>query len=497
MTKQQWNYANTGKNLYEFEEACFEDLADINICGWNAWRVVKTTFFFKIIYSASESKLDERKKSRVSKEFFGYFRLFKAFSHFIYKLSLIFFKNLLEKRDVFIITTSANKTLRYEKNKVMDSVVDHLVLDKSIKSLVYAEIPDSQGRNKLKAVIKSDFLLSDLLLINVILLKFLKRKDSYSNQANKLATLWSNNFKENCPLSTEEIQLVLLNFRIETLVYERLYKIIKPRLVLLNDQAATGKVAAAKKLNIKAIELQHGLMDEYYPQYQLHYKFKTLKEKLPLADKIGVFGEFHKLQLVSKGFYSDDDLFIAAKPSIKTETTFLVDKGEKECLLFVTQGKLLFNQTKHHLLALVNNLDFKKFKLIVKIHPLEPDVCSNWFRSSLLKENYDIRIIQAEYSINEILPSVDSVIGYNSTVLLEAVYHKKQVYSLIDDACPNGIFSIIGNDSRLSKSIRIVQDVKMLMLELNKPKMAKAIDKNISHYLFQDYKSIDYESFFN
>lgn len=497
MVNKQLNYANIGKKLFEFEDNCFDELAEINIGGWNAWRVVKTTLFFTVIYSASQKITPESKKSPKFKQFSLYVRLFGGFCRFVLQFFISFIKSLIKKRNVFIITTSANKTLRYEKNKVMDSVVDHLILDKSIKSFVYAEIPDASGRNRLKSVIPSDFWLTDLFLINIILFKLLKKKNSYYLQSTKLVKIWGDYFKESCPLSAGEIQNLLLNFKTELFVYEKLYKIFKPKLVLLNDQAGSGKVAAAKKMKISSIELQHGLMDEYYPQYQLHSKFKSLKEKLPLADKIGVFGEFHKNQLLNKGFYSEGDIFIAAKYSINIESTFSIDKGNKACLLFITQGLPLFDQTKQHLLELLNSLDFQKFMLVVKIHPLEPFVCSNWYRSCLLRNNCDIKIIQNEYSINEILPSVNSVVGYTSTVLLEAVYHNKEVFSLTDEAYPDGIFSIIGEDKWLRSFITLVKDVDSLIKEINKPRIKNTEVEDISHYLFQDYCFIDYENSFN
>jgi hypothetical protein len=135
--------------------------------------------------------------------------------------------------------------------------------------------------------------------------------------------------------------------------------------------------------------------------------------------------------------------------------------------------------------------------LVVKIHPLEPDVCSNWYRSNISKNNCDVKLIQHEYSINEILPNVDSVIGFGSTVLMEAVYHRKRVFSLTDDACPNGIFSTIGEDKRLRNFITVVGDVDSLILEINKYKVKNTEDEDISQYLFEDYSCIDYENFFN
>jgi hypothetical protein len=148
-------------------------------------------------------------------------------------------------------------------------------------------------------------------------------------------------------------------------------------------------------------------------------------------------------------------------------------------------------------LDLLNSLDFQKFMLVVKIHPLEPDVCSNWYRSNLFKNNCDINIIQNEYSINEILPFVDSVAGYGSTVLFEAIYHRKCVFSLTDDACPNGIFSVIGEDKRLRNLITVVKNIDSLIEEINNHQEKNTDDEDISQHLFENYSCIDYENFFS
>jgi hypothetical protein len=191
MTNNQWNYANAGKKLFDFEENCFDKIAEISIGGWNAWRVVKTTLFFKVIYGASQTITPECKKSQKFKRYLVYVRLFGGFCRFVLQFFISFLKNLLKKRNVFIITSSTNKTLGYENNKTMDYMVDHLILDKSIQSFIYAEINDAGGRNSLKSVIPSDFWLSDIFLIDIILFKFLKKKDSYYFQSTKLANLWS------------------------------------------------------------------------------------------------------------------------------------------------------------------------------------------------------------------------------------------------------------------------------------------------------------------
>lgn len=481
--KKKLTISNTGRLLFEFEEKFYPALSKIKIGHWNAWRIVKTDLFFECLYHdlKRESPYPSRKKSKTG-AFKKIINIIKTFA----KLLFLAFQKRSRKL-YLIITLSANKTYLRADGKLQDVVVDYFIESGIIQNYIYIEQPDKHQRHLLPSVAQTQFYTSQFSILISLISKFLRLFNAYKNQSKALSAIWNDAFNQyGIYISTQQLQNLFIYFHSEYLTYLTIYKILRPSWALFNDQMFSGRMAAAKRLDIKSIEFQHGLMDEYYPQYLMHPAFRGIKGELPLADIIAVFGEFHKNQLLNKGFYSEKEVFVLGKFGMTNGTESISQFSDRKTIVFITQGELLFKQTIKDLETIVTNLDFKEYTLIIKAHPLEPPNLIESYNHIHSRFSKQIKVIQKEYSISQILPVVDYVIGYNSTVLLEAVYYKKVVFSLCDEHSPQGIFSVIGNDQTLKEYLIVCENADEFIHLITNRTQINNENKSISNYLFDD-----------
>lgn len=476
------NYSNASKLLFEFENSKFEKLRHIQTKNWNAWRVVKTSVFFNTIYSVIAYSSPINKKS-INVPYQILFAALKTVI-FLFKLVKIFYLNVFTKDLVVFVTLSANKTYIDNDGKVHDVMVDHFIESGIVKNYCYIEIPDNHGRHLLPCAVKSNFLTTEFSSVITLLSKIISRASFVKEPSKEIAKTFNAHFNEfGASVEVAQIEGILTDFWADYYLYLFFFKLLKPKLVVLNDQMATGRMAAAKKLRIKTIELQHGLMDEYYPQYLIHPNFKEIADDLPIADKIAVFGDFHKKQLLNKGFYTENQIFVLGKFDITDTKPTTQRFSSKKTILFITQGRLLFEQTIKDLSQLLESINWGQFFMILKLHPLEPEELVQQYQQLCLGHGENVQIIQKEFSVLEIIPVCDIILGYNSTVLLEGAAKKKAVFSLSDSICVNGMFSIIGKDDKLEKCIKICTCVDDFINLIYEPNFAS---DDTEDYLFKN-----------
>jgi hypothetical protein len=65
-------------------------------------------------------------------------------------------------------------------------------------------------------------------------------------------------------------------------------------------------VAAAKELNIKVIEFQHGIINRHHPGYSWTSSAAIYKNQMPIPDFIYVYGDYWREELSVNGFWNDE-----------------------------------------------------------------------------------------------------------------------------------------------------------------------------------------------
>jgi len=224
---------------------------------------------------------------------------------------------------------------------------------------------------------------------------------------------------------------------------ENFLREIKPKLIIQIYE--TGPYAkafefAAKKIGIKTIAIQHGLIPSDYPEYM----FKEIKnERLPygnpIADLTLVFGEFYKKILTENGSYPKDKVAIIGNPTYynieKIKKTLKRDSilekynlPDKKILLvplshrFVYRGK---SRPDHILLNTLYESFRNRNDTIVLIRPHPDDMLSQTLLEKIYPtENFRI----STGTLFEDLCVCDTVIVLPITTLgSEAVVFEKPV----------------------------------------------------------------------
>ncbi|MBI1767950.1 MAG: hypothetical protein HYR67_06225 [Bacteroidetes bacterium] len=296
-----------------------------------------------------------------------------------------------------------------------------------------------------------------------------------------------NNELENMGLAVPRARLIQIisGFWVDYIFYSLLFRLFRPKLLITNDLMSSGAMAAARSLQIQSLELQHGLMDEYYPLYQMHPKFLAIKDRLPIADKVGVFGQFHKDQLLLKGFWQSNEVINVGKFELPKENNSIARFSDKPTLLFATQGSLFFNQSLVFINSLLKN-SFTDFQLVIKLHPLEPGTCKKEYQK-IESENSRVKLIQSEFNLDELFSVSDFVLSYNSTVLIEAVAKGIISFTICDDLLKNGIYDLIGGSPTLEKFLIKVNGVEEVVNFIQrKDKIDQSQEfQAVSNYLYE------------
>ena len=108
-------------------------------------------------------------------------------------------------------------------------------------------------------------------------------------------------------ISRLHIRKVLTSFYWRKILYRALLYRVKPRVLFL--QAAYTNhalVAAAKEMNIKVIEFQHGIIDHHHPGYSWTAPAAAYKNHKPLPDLIYDYGDYWQEELSKNGFWNKE-----------------------------------------------------------------------------------------------------------------------------------------------------------------------------------------------
>jgi len=274
----------------------------------------------------------------------------------ILKIFLIFrniffgFKNWFKSYD-FIFFSDSNERRRIEglyKDKIADDIIDRLP-----GRTLLIELPnDSHYRNVYSKYIVSE---SIILLFSLLLKFFIK----------------SRNIKEITELLDKEgikinYQRIIKDFNTKFIVYKTLLKIYKPKVVFVNcAYCRIPLVKAAHDLNIKVIEVQHGVINDkhyayvsnlslnrsYYPDILLSFGLNETKIKNLIIERVIPIGSYY-LNYIKHNFKPNERIKkIISKYKVVIGVTLQdLDWAFKEMLSF---AKNLAKQRNDYLFILI------------------------------------------------------------------------------------------------------------------------------------------------
>jgi UDP-N-acetylglucosamine 2-epimerase len=259
---------------------------------------------------------------------------------------------------------------------------------------------------------------------------------------------------------------------------KRILDIIKPSIILMHDEYGTLQLSIikeAKKRNIPTISIQHGSNTESSVSYihlKNHVQDETNNLNFPLPQKMCVWSEKSKEDLIRQGNFPDDVPVITGDPKIdflpnaikhfnhKNICQKLKIPSEKKIIVFVTQPIPNIQEKEQ-----ITNSIFKSIKklddtfLLIKVHPNEDNL--SFYKDIAKKFKVTNYSIQQFFNLYEILYISDVVINAYSTVGIEAMRMKKPVISLDflglhvnDPLIKSGNSIIVNSETQLIPAIK-------------------------------------------
>lgn len=190
-------------------------------------------------------------------------------------------------------------------------------------------------------------------------------------------------------------------------------------------------VAAAKELNIRVIEFQHGLIDKFQPQYNWPSFLKNKKSNLLTPDTIFMWGDYWIEENLLLGFWSKDELISCGFSKIDKDRKIYSDliqssftNSKDEYITYVyTSIKPIRTEAIQFLngfLSMIkeNNLSVK---IIIKLHPFEDSEYNYYYELAKMYPSFCEVYYHSEKKLYDLF--VDSTVHLSvySAAILESI----------------------------------------------------------------------------
>ena len=382
------------------------NLFDWDFLGVKIWELIRLDIYLSG-YDNSQSKGN------------AFVKLIKL-KYYILNIVLNSPLTLFKKADYLIFESSR---YIYLNNSYVDiytaSVKEQLIKEKkNFKLLHYINSKEQYlSKNENSASFNLLYLFSKAVKLYLILSKTTKIKKRI-----KELPLELKNYDTNLNL-TKLIKTKYIKVISEEVVFSLYFKIIKPqKIYLIAYNGREGMIAAAKKLGIPLVEIQHGVLSKY----NLVYSFPSFtKNKLQFFPTFFLYHSFFSKQVfylplsvkyceISDKTYLDyvKRIFGTNGPKIKKSIAFISQTTVMDSLLKVIQ----------------NNIeDLKDYNIYYRAHPNE-NVGDQILE--LTRANPNFSISNKNENFFEFVSKIEICIGVYSAALIDAIIFNCKVYLL-------------------------------------------------------------------
>lgn len=465
--------------FHALEEDRFEQLEGFKWNGIVLWQIVKIPLYFQILKGNFKQKdLGQSNK----------YNLVKLAVNFWWN---VFF--LKKGKYLFVRSTTHART---SNHKYIHVTFDNLVREWQLKDPVFLDI-DVGNVMTTTFQRKTSVYLNHLFHLKSILRFVVPRRKFTGKPVTDLRHLINRYFE--CKevayrIKQGQLESIVSNFWLEYKILSVLYRFLQPKALFLVDGFATANLFAARRWGIPVIEFQHGLFDEFYPNYNYSWKFNKLKSKLVFPSHIAVFGKFFKELLLKGKFWEGEEICVIGKPGISKRVRELpVLPNQPLKILHPTQGDISFQRSK----VLLKNLTKMEGnrQVLLKPHPQEPEQNLEFFKRLATENPSNFAYVEPTKDITEALLEAHIVIGFDSTSLLEAVAMGIPTMTIASSEMPKGIITMT-NASQLEKAILVTENdtraISKVLLLFETDELYRATWRSkcieIGEYLFEtDY----------
>ena len=215
-----------------------------------------------------------------------------------------------------------------------------------------------------------------------------------------------------------EVERRILRFARASRIYEAVFDRLNPRFLLL--VAAYGEhaaVAAAKRRGITVVEFQHGLIDD--AAYSWTEYATPFRSRMPVPDRIFVYGEHWREQLRRRGFWKEEPRVVGSL-RIDHHRSLASEHAEGCTLVITTQGLEQERLARFVGETLTLAEDWQDLRVVLKLHHAESDIS---VYQNVLGRDQRVQLVpnSAEPSTFDLLRRASFHLSISSTCHYEAV----------------------------------------------------------------------------
>lgn len=225
----------------------------------------------------------------------------------------------------------------------------------------------------------------------------------------------------------------LARFRIRSLLFYWIFRRSGVKtVVVLDPDGKVPEIAAAKRLGLPVVEVQHGMFSASEPDYSWARVHRQSDIPLPIPDKVIVFGKLWRDELYKAGYWKDSEILLARNPVLgafrqsRREQKAKTGPGVPPVVLFPTQPHLQDTAISFWR-DVLSMQDRQKaagqepgFILRIRIHPLEHDRQEPYRR---LAAAFPATCTLSESEVDAFSDMIDAdiVAGFTSLMMIEAL----------------------------------------------------------------------------
>jgi len=330
---------------------------------------------------------------------------------------LNYFRYIFSNREKIVFVGAGSGLLEID-NKTLDEYLPEELDKEDIIYLLSAEYPKKLIKHQ-KYIKQNHIIIYSFLIAPLVLIFSKFKKNTHIECDNIISYLKENDFN----ITKDELEYIHKNFIVKYTLYNLFLKPLKiKKAFVVSAYSNTELISVLTKRGVEIIEIQHGLIGSMHRGYN----YATKDKLLPTPNKIYVYNEFWKQELINAAYYRNEQIEIKGRLKYK-----LIDKNlqmyNNKFIVFTGQGgfyeeiRELFN----HSLAFLQK---EKIKLIYLPHPNETIKDITNLKSNIIVSEFLKILEHKQYITEQYIYSSIAHISVYSSCHFDAIHYKNKTF---------------------------------------------------------------------
>ena len=333
-------------------------------------------------------------------------------------LSIFNYFKYIFKREERVLYVGAGSGLFEYENNILDSYLPEELENEKLIYMLSAEYPDKLMKYK-KYLKKHNIIIFSFLIAP---LKMIITKLIYSFINVKIENSFFDILSDNGnPITQKEINYIYSKFIVSYYLYKIFLIFFKiQKAYIVSSYSNTELISILKEKGIEVIELQHGIIGSVHRAY--NYAIRDVL--LPTPDKVFVYDNFWKEELIKAGYYDKNQIKVTGRLKyelIRKDITIY----ENRYIVFTGQGGF-YKEIKELFKNSQSFLEKNGIKLIYLPHPNEANKDIDTLVNNL--NNNLIILREKQFTTEQYIYNSLAHISVYSSCHFDAVYYKNKTY---------------------------------------------------------------------